>query len=192
MKTRFLLGVAVAVTAAACGPNVRVTTAAAPDASFASLHTFRIMAPPARRAGTAAPEDPMLLNSISNQILRDNISNSFAAKGYTRDQAVGDFDIAYYASARERLDVSMWDYGYPGRWGGWRGNDGSVAVPYTQGTVIIDVIDPKSKELLWRGRGVAETSDDPGEFQANLAKTVQAIVASFPAASRMGGGSGGN
>jgi hypothetical protein len=46
--------------------------------------------------------------------------------------------------------------------------------------VVIDVIDARSNELVWRGRGVARTTDDPVEFQRNLREAVQAVVKRFP------------
>ena len=124
----------------------------------------------------------MLVNSITNQALAINITDAFIARGYALDPSAPDFRIAYYASARERLDVTQWNYGYPGRWGGWYPRQPYTVTPYTEGTVIIDVIDPKTNDLLWRGRGAARTTDDPAEFQAYLRDAVQAIVRKFPAA----------
>jgi len=99
--------------------------------------------------------------------------------------ATPDFTIAYYASARERLNVTLWDYGYPGRWGGWRGPEAVELTPYTEGTVIIDVLNAQTKELIWRGRGQAVTSADPADYQQHLRDAVQAIVRKFPAATRL-------
>jgi hypothetical protein len=182
MKRRHWIA-ATAMALIACGPSIRVTTNVAPNATFAGLRKFRILTPPARRDGRRVPNDPMLVNSISNQVLRTSITDAFIARGYALDPAAPDFTIAYYASARERLDVTMWDYGYPGRWGGWRPRPGYMtATPYTEGTVIIDVINPRTNDLLWRGRGQSLTSDDPAEFQKDLRDAVQAIVRKFPPA----------
>ncbi|MFI5280813.1 MAG: DUF4136 domain-containing protein [Gemmatimonadales bacterium] len=183
MKTRFWLAAVTAMTVTACGPSIRVTTTVAPDASFTELRKFRILTPPARRDGRRIPNDPMLVNSITNQALLTNITDAFIGRGYALDPAAPDFTIAYYASARERLDVTQWNYGYPGRWDGWHPSGAVMsAVPYTEGTVIIDVINPKNNELLWRGRGQSVTSTDPAEFQKDLRDAVQAIVRKFPAA----------
>jgi hypothetical protein len=53
---------------------------------------------------------------------------------------------------------------------------------YTQGTVVVDVIDPANQELIWRGQGVASTSSDPATYAQDLATTVKAILAKFPQA----------
>jgi hypothetical protein len=57
-----------------------------------------------------------------------------------------------------------------------------VAVePYVEGTVIIDVVDAKSHELVWRGRGVSDVSDNPETYSQSLNRTVMDIVKKFPA-----------
>jgi hypothetical protein len=59
---------------------------------------------------------------------------------------------------------------------------------YNQGTVIVEVIDPATKQVLWRGRGVSAVSDDAGNYQTEVRKAVEAILDKFPrAASRVGG-----
>ena len=58
-----------------------------------------------------------------------------------------------------------------------------MVTQYTQGTLIVDVIDPKTKELLWRGQGIAAVSENEQVYEQDLQKTVEAIVDKFPAAS---------
>jgi hypothetical protein len=68
-------------------------------------------------------------------------------------------------------------------WTGWgRGRVGPTVTEYTEGTVIIDVIEPTSRDLLWRGRGVAIVSDDEREYLTDLRNTVAAILEKFPRA----------
>lgn len=185
MRSGIGIAACIALAASACGPSIRVTTTAAPNATFMQLHKFRILTPPPRSNGRSLPDDPMLVNSISNQVLHTSITDAFLSRGYALDPTAPDFTVAYYASAREKLNVRLWDYGYPGRWGGWRGPEAVELSPYTEGTVIIDVVNAQTKELLWRGRGQAVTSNDPAEYQQHLRDAVQAIVRKFPMASRL-------
>jgi hypothetical protein len=184
---RWLTSLAAVTLLAACASSVHINTTVAPDAHLGRLHTFRVMTPPPRSDGRVLPSDPMLDNSITNRALREDLENAFGARGYTRDGAAPDFTIAYYASTKEKLDVRMWNYGYRGRWGGWHEPPGYVADPFTEGTVIVDVVDGRSHELLWRGRGVTRVSDDPDEYIRELRKVAKDIVDKFPKA-----GTGGN
>lgn len=173
---------AMAAGSAGCGAGIRVTTQVAPGVNFLEFRTFRILTPPPRRDGRRAPDDLMLVTSITNQALRTSLADAFLARGYALDDVAPTFTVAYYASSREKLDIDLWDYGYRGRWwGAWRmPGPVSATTYYTEGTVVVDVIDARTNELVWRGRGVARTSDDPGAFQRNLRDAVQAVVRKFP------------
>ncbi len=178
---------AVLLGAMACGPAVDVHTVVSPEASLTTLRTFHVLAAPRPRdRGRLPPNHPMLDNSITNRTLRTAIMRGFESRGYLRNDSNPDFAVAYYASARERLDVTYWDYGYAWRprWWGGRGRAwaGPLVTVYTEGTVIIDVIDAKSRDLLWRGRGVAVVSDDEQQYLADIQETVQAILDKFPVA----------
>jgi hypothetical protein len=190
MTQLFLTGAA--LTLAACASPIQVRTAISPDASLGGLRSFRVLPTPKPRiAGvTQSTTDPMLVNSISNRALRTDLQQEFARLGYVSVDSNPDFCVAYYASTKQQLDLTYWDYGYPLRprwwrgWGpGWRGSEVPVVNQYTQGTVIVDVFDPKTKDLLWRGQGVAAVSDNQQAYTDELKKTVAAILAKFPAAS---------
>jgi hypothetical protein len=182
MRSIPLLTLVFALTAAACTPSVDVRTQTAPDASIEGRQTFWILPVPARRvdAASAASDDPMLANSITNRALINDLTRAFEGRGYAVNATNPDFTVAYYASTREKLDLNTWNYGYS--WRRWPRQYVDVT-QYTEGTVIVDVIDPASKELLWRGQGVSAVSSDPAKYASELNKTVTAILSKFPQAS---------
>jgi len=167
---------------AACAAPVQVRTAAAPDAQLTNLHSFIVMATPRRRGGGDQPnnDDPMLQNSITYQALHNDLVSNFQERGYVIDSTKPDFAVAAYATARQRLNVTDYDYGYPYWRHGWWGPVVPAVTEYTEGTVVIDVVNPTTKELLWRGQGVAAVSDDPQAYSKELARTVAKIVDRFP------------
>jgi hypothetical protein len=175
----------IALLSVACRSGIEVRTMAAPDAGLATLHTFRMLSDPTRRDGRAVTgaDDPMISNSIANRAIREQIVKSFEKRGYVLDERNADFAVAFYATAREKLDVAMWDYGYPFA-PGWPRYSTPIqsVVQYTEGSVVIDVVRWPTRELLWRGEGKAELSDNPGENVKQLAKAAEAIVGKFPQA----------
>jgi len=176
---------ALTLAATACAPGIEVHTVVSPEARLESLRTFRILPVPKPRADRPLPpHHPMLLNSITSRALRADLVRAFETHGYSLDDSSPDFAVAYYASTREKLEVTYWDYGYPWRprwWRGWgRPWGGAMVTQYTEGTLIIDVIDPQSQELLWRGRGITTVSNDEQEYLAQLRKAVTAILDRFP------------
>lgn len=171
-----------------CRGGIEVRTMVAPDARLSSLHTFRMLPGPARRDGRPATgaDDPMISNSIANRTIREQIVKAFQERGYTLDDRNPDFGVAFYATAREKLDVSAWDYGYPyyPRWPRYPGPVQTVT-QYTEGSVVIDVVQGRTRDLLWRGEGKAELSDGLAENVQQLAKAATAIVSKFPQATRI-------
>jgi hypothetical protein len=165
----------------ACAPSIDVRTMATPDASFSALHSFRMLPTPARRDGrpSTGADDPMINNSIANRAIRDEIVRALQDRGYSLDERNADFVVAFYATTRDKLDVTQWDYGYPIR-PGRPPYPVQTITQYTEGSVVIDMIKPGVGDLLWRGEGRIALSDDAAETVKQLAKTANAIVGKFP------------
>jgi hypothetical protein len=175
MRARPVLA-AVVLVLGACHP-VQVRTVVAPGADFSNRKTFHLMTPKPRVNAQRSESDPVLVNSITYQRMRQAVQADLEQKGYSYTDQGQSMSIAIYASAKDKLDVRTWDYGY-----GWRRwpRERTEVYQYTQGTVIIDVVDPASKELLWRGQGRAEVSDDPTKYSEELDKASNKILAKFP------------
>ena len=177
----FTTGLALAVVG--CGPSIHVQTIVAPQAQLSELHTFRMLAVPLRRDGVLRTDeyDPMVSNSITHKALRETISKGFSDRGYILQEIRPDFAVAVYASAREKLDVTQWNYGYP-YWPRWRyGYPMQDRITtYTEGTVVVDVIDARTRELLWRGEGSAVLDNSPVANTKKLQEVAAAIVKKFP------------
>ena len=178
---------ALALSALGCAGSYHVRTITAPDANVAGFQTFRVLPvpPPRDERARAGAYDPMVNNSIANRALRERIAQAFHARGYALDERAPDFAVAVYASARERLDVTAWDYGYPywPRWGrGARVPLRERVTEYVEGTVVVDVVRAGTRELLWRGSGSTTLSEDPTRDVAELRRVAAAVVKKFPKA----------
>ncbi len=66
-----------------------------------------------------------------------------------------------------------WGWGYP--YGFGYGGGGYARVPYKEGTLIIDIMDTKSRKLVWRGFGVGELHN-PQKTVRELPKVVNGII----------------
>lgn len=181
--SRRLAFASLAVLTIACGASLDVRTMSAPEANFSTLHTFRMLPGPALRGPRPAndADDPMISNSIANRAIRAKIVQEFTDRGYTVDEQHPDFLVAFYATAREKLDVTTLDYGYPFNpaWGRY-GPPAQTITQYVEGSVIVDVLTPGNRELLWRGQGKAELSDTPAENVKQLVNAAGVIVSKFP------------
>lgn len=66
---------------------------------------------------------------------------------------------------------------YPAGWRGW--GTRAVRVPYTEGTLVIDLRDPSTRSLVWRGIASEEKSD-PGKIEGKLGHMVGKALEKYP------------
>jgi hypothetical protein len=83
------------------------------------------------------------------------------------------------------INVRPWGYGYGpyGRyWGGYWGYGGVSVYKYEEGTLIIDFVEPNSKNLLWRGAAKSEIDNarTPEKRDKMINDSVQEILKHFP------------
>ena len=187
MRTTFLIAAcsSAVLISAGCRQSFHVRTMTAPDAGMAMFSTFRMLPVPQPRTvrGPEGAYDPMVNNSITNRALREEITAAFKGRGYVVSELSPDFEVAVYASAYDKLDVTAWDYGYP-YWPrrAWPRQPRELVTQYTEGTVIVDVVRPRTRELLWRGSGTAALTEDPTEDVQELRKVAAAVIKKFPRA----------
>lgn len=172
----------VLLAAAACTNTIDVRTVVVPEAVISGRMTFRILPAAELRGRDPLKEyDPMLPGSVTFQAMRSELRRAFEKRGYRYDEQAPDMDIAYYATAAPRLDLLAFDYRY-----GW----GDLPVQFSevnqfdQGTVIIDVIAPATRRLLWRGQFNGSVDPNPPDYVKELRKAIGAIVGKFPMAGR--------
>jgi hypothetical protein len=103
-----------------------------------------------------AEESPFLHSRIVNAI-----AYQLTTANMRQVDTDADIQVTYHASASEelRLDTISWGYGYPagfywdpyhsGYWGS--GYSTTTVRRYVKGTLVVDVWDTASKELVWRG-----------------------------------------
>lgn len=93
--------------------------------------------------------DPRLDNNpFFNDYLQGAVEKKLAAKGFERAAGTdADLLIHYHASVNQRLDVYRADqqYGY------CYGDCEPQVVDFEQGTLVIDLVDAKTKKVVWRG-----------------------------------------
>ena len=87
-----------------------------------------------------------------------------------------DLLVAYHLGIKDKIDVSSWGYGY-GRWGGWGGGNLDVR-QYKEGTMIIDLVDASTRELVWRGIGKGVVGS--GSPETKIREAVTEILSNYP------------
>ena len=152
--------------------TIRVETDFDPDADFELFKTYKWIEH-AKKTDSAMMKDPLIRSHII-----DAVENEMDAKGYFK--AVNekpDFLIAFYAGSRKKVDVTHYHYRY-GRWGRFAGRDISVR-KYKEGTLIVDIIDAKTRQLAWRGwaRSVLHGRENAAE---DIKASVNKMLGRYP------------
>jgi len=172
---RFALYVAI-LGLTACSA-VTVTTDFDPSAPFNKYRTYALMQP---------NEEPPL--SPSSEIaFRDALHSNLAARGLREVADNADLHVLRHVSTEEKLvayQATNFGYGYGygyGRYGAWGGipNNYTNVSEYTEGTLIIDFVDAKTRKLVFRGIGKG-TMGDPQTNAQHIREAIQKIMLAFP------------
>ena len=173
-------------TADAQQSNVRVM--AAPHARITDFRSFHLLPTPLRtdRAQQHGLYDPMAVHSRANRALWQGVARQLEERGYVDCEWMPDFVVAIYASIDERLDLGAWPYAYTysPEWWSLGGIDESATL-FPAGTVVVDVVNPETLDVLWRGAGTTTIGADPLENAREVLAVATAIIDKFPRAKPM-------
>jgi hypothetical protein len=127
-------------------------------------------------------EKIIFLNDINKKRFASAIQNELSDKGFQRiDEAQPDFSVVYHVRLGKRIDTSSYNYNY----GPYYDQIVQTRV-YKRGTIIIDIIDAESNQLVWRGvaEGILSESEDEWSEKTNMdtfiVKVVKEILQEFP------------
>jgi len=90
--------------------------------------------------------------------------------------------VKYHLGAEDKVSVTDWGYRYSDYYWGYGGRQIDV-YQYTEGTLVIDVIDAESKTLIWRGSATGTVDGKqrtPEEMQERVNGIVGKTLESFP------------
>lgn len=108
-----------------------------------------------------------------------------ASRGF-RKTAAGEADVlaTYHTGLQSRQQYDSYGYGAGSWWSGyWNGRLTATAVrSYTEATLLIDVVDRKRNQLVWRGSASKTLEDlgDPEKREEQLREAVERMLADFP------------
>ena len=184
-SVRKMILVAIAIMGlVACG-TISVYTDYDTSRDFSTLKTFGWLASKQKLV-----EDPLVDNDLMAQRIQRAVEAELQTRGYTKasgEESV-DFLVTYHVAAEDKISVNSYhtNFGYYPCWHGcygpaW-GYDSDVYVSqYKQGTFMLDIVDPASEKLMWRGSaGKRLSSGTPEERDAYVRGIVGAILAKFP------------
>ena len=157
------------------GPTVR--TDFDPEADFGKFRTYAF-------AGmTDVNQGGVLDNSLVRKRVERMVGQQLMNKGL-REVGLSDNPdllVHYWIGLKEKQELrstgpAVGMYGYRGVYGWGAGYSGVTTYEYTEGTLIVDLVTPVNKELVWRASTLGELTDSK---EKNLQMVEQAIVKAF-------------
>jgi len=158
---------------AVCGALLAqdVTVNSMPGTNFAKYHTYKWVS----IEGGAHP------NQIVDQEIKQAIDAQLATKGLTKTDADNaDLYVAYQVAVDQE---KQWNaFGMGRGFGGGMGQATSSTI--SNGTLVLDMYDPASKQLVWQGRATKtlDPSSNQEKNEKNLNKAMAKLLKKYPPA----------
>jgi hypothetical protein len=138
------------------------------SADFSRYRTFAI------RDGQLNSRNPALGGELVKKQIETDIQNDLTAKGLTMaTSGAADLNVRYTFGAARKTEVEAYPAGWYGR--GTR----YVRVPYSEGTLVIDLRDPATHALIWRSIA-AEEKSEPTKIQGKINDMVKKSIDKYP------------
>jgi Domain of unknown function (DUF4136) len=141
-----------------------------PGTDFSKYHTYKWVS----IEGGSHP------NQIVDAEIKQAVDSQLAAKGMTKtDSDKADLYVGYQIAVDQE---KQWNaFGMGGiRWGG--GMASATSSTITNGTLVLDMYDPTTKQLVWTGNAT-KTLDPSGnqeKNQKNLDNAMQKLLKNYP------------
>ena len=128
-------------------------------------------------------------NSLWDSRIENAVDAQLSAKGWTQVDSGGDVAIVVIKMTKTQKTLETFYDGFSGGGWGWRGFGGygnsfgdstTTEHDYKEGTLVVDIFDAKSKQLIWRGSAEDTLSESAAKNEKNLDKGVAKMFKEFP------------
>ena len=150
------------------------------NANFRSYHTFSFY--------KVQTSDPLF-----EQRIKDEMTKDLTQAGWQMVPSGGDVSITAIGGVHDKAEYNTFydglgggGYGWRG-WGGWGGGWGTTQTTVQEvpvGTLMIDMYDASTHQLIWRGRSTSELSNKGDKNIKTLDKDIDHMLNGFPPKSK--------
>lgn len=173
MKIKNTLPVLLLFLVASACSTVRVATDYDTQANFSNYSSFAFFKPGVDKAQVSDLDKKRILRAIDAQLTSNGMSKSESP----------DLLVSIFTKERERVDVYNNNFGWGWGWNPWWGGGfgGRTVSQTTEGTLYIDLIDAKTRDLVWQGMGTANIQNLSAEKkEQRIRLIVSEILAKYP------------
>jgi hypothetical protein len=127
------------------------------------------------------PSSPLQNTPLLEQRVHNSVDYEMEQRGITMSDNP-DLLVVYHLGTQEKIQVTDWGYRYSDYYWGYGGRQIDV-YQFTEGSLVIDLVDAETTSLVWRGTGtgvVDQSQKSPEEMQARANEVINKIMKSFP------------
>ena len=113
----------------------------------------------------------------------DAVDKDLQAKGWRKVDDNADVVVTAVGATKNQQEYQTFYNGLGPGWGWWGWgprNETTEVVNYRTGTLVIDMYDARTKQLLWRGTADDTLSSKPEKNEKKLDKAVDKMFDKFP------------
>lgn len=168
----FMVGI-LAMAFSACS-SINVTTDYDPSVNFKNYKTYSWYT-------GEIPGDQLANNDLTKNRITASVDQILKEKGFElTDENEADFIVVTHVGIKERTEIHTTGYGWYRPYYGPHYRDVYVS-NYEEGTLVIDVLDKKREEIIWRGTGskIIREYSSPEERTEAIHKAVSKILGEF-------------
>jgi hypothetical protein len=179
-----MLSIVTSVVLGGCASTPNTYSSAAPDADFGSISTYGFF--------DQIATDKTGYESLETNFLKVAVAQQMDIRGLRYEPNNPDVQMNFYIHTEEKVrsrSTPTMGGGYYGYRGGLYddfGYGGGMAYEtrveqYTQGTLTVDMIDPKTRKLLWEGTVAGRlTQKDVQNMESTVDLAVKDVFTKFP------------
>ncbi|MCI0352466.1 MAG: DUF4136 domain-containing protein [Acidobacteriales bacterium] len=128
-------------------------------------------------------------NPLMVQRLQDAVDAQLEKKGWSKQQDGGQVALVGLGTSSTKKNLNTFYSGTGWGYGGWYGAGGmgsstTTVSEYREGTLVLDMYDSNSRQLLWRGTATDTMSDKPEKNEKKLNKAIEKLFKKFPPESK--------
>jgi hypothetical protein len=175
MKPIFFLGMCV-ILLVGCSPEIRVHTDCDPEYDLWAFKTFDW----GQKVNIEEGKNPFHYNELNDKRIKSAVQDQLTSRGYLLTDAHPDLILHYHIIVDNKSVLVTEPYGYNYSTY-WRRMETNI-YSYREGTLILDLMDSQTNNLIWRGWAVSplDSSYKPEEIDRLIKTAVAKIFKKFP------------
>jgi hypothetical protein len=193
--TPLLVAIAILLAGCASGPP-KPDVDYKPDYDFSQIQKIAFY----KKSGQVSGDNPLQLSDIQKDRIDEALGYALGNRGYqiVDDASAADLLVSWHLVTQHKTDVRTYEtpaygasygYGRHGRYNRYSMYNCWSCAPtqtevsvqdYTEGTFIVDMIDPEMRKSVWRGVTQSKLKGKHESDQGKYNEAATAIFASFP------------